>query len=519
MRHHLILLAIVFVGSCRKDEPMAVPITKPAVQITHDARPPASAPAAIVTTVAPDPAPAAPGATPMRLLYVTGLRGQFDNWGRPDHRLGGIGRQAHVAQNVRKQLGQKSVLQVVVGPTLVPPPGDLPHVDGDPALRDRRAAMIAQSLAASGVQALVPGASDLALGSARLFALGKKYRLPILLANVRDPHGQAIFSAPFLQPMAGAKLGIFGILIGASPPADPALTLSDPAQAARDAVTALRAHGATFIVAMASIEGDGSVRQLIHDVPGLDLVVRAHAGATTPRAEIVDKTLIVEAGRDGKQMGSLELHSLDGNISVGANTMVPLDRKAGSLTAVAVLADAFVRDTIKAADAGALALVDPRLANAQTPAPRGKAVAKPPLTENWTYGSSAACLLCHKEQAEQWQGTSHAHALASLERYKREHDPDCLTCHTTSFGRPGGTRSLTTATKYFPDVGCENCHGPSVAHVRANAKTGTSRTIPAQACTPCHPQGPGDTHFDRDRDLPLVMGKEHGARFAGSSTP
>jgi hypothetical protein len=131
-------------------------------------------------------------------------------------------------------------------------------------------------------------------------------------------------------------------------------------------------------------------------------------------------------------------------------------------------------------------------------------------TEDWTYATTAACSLCHAKQKEQFDTTSHSFALATLQRKGRERDPYCLGCHSTGFDAPGGTRNLQTANQYFGPTGCESCHGPSVAHVRAQTKKGTVRAVPEAVCLRCHNNDHSPEPFDYLAGLKEVLGPGHG---------
>lgn len=61
------------------------------------------------------------------------------------------------------------------------------------------------------------------------------------------------------------------------------------------------------------------------------------------------------------------------------------------------------------------------------------------------------------------ENNRHSHALKSLQRVKKDNDPECLVCHTTGFNRQGGFISG----KLTPDkanVQCESCHGAGREH-------------------------------------------------------
>lgn len=86
------------------------------------------------------------------------------------------------------------------------------------------------------------------------------------------------------------------------------------------------------------------------------------------------------------------------------------------------------------------------------------------------------CTKCHDVQGESWAETSHAKAFESLkpnakaeEKKKAKLDPskdytkdkDCVGCHTTGFGQPGGyaVGAEPGGAPKLGSVGCEACHG------------------------------------------------------------
>jgi hypothetical protein len=109
------------------------------------------------------------------------------------------------------------------------------------------------------------------------------------------------------------------------------------------------------------------------------------------------------------------------------------------------------------------------------------------------YGGAEACRPCHQVAAGVWDGTRHAHALATLERVGKQFDPECLACHVVGLNRGGFVSQALTPG--LVNVQCENCHGPGRAHA-ANpaakpgpvpAAGGASLARPAEpTCRTCH---------------------------------
>jgi len=94
-------------------------------------------------------------------------------------------------------------------------------------------------------------------------------------------------------------------------------------------------------------------------------------------------------------------------------------------------------------------------------------------------GVHEVCAKCHHVQYISWEKQPHAKAFESLQpgtrmEVKRAADLDpmkdytedgeCLKCHTTGYGKPGGFVSL-KKTPSMTNVQCESCHGPGSEYV------------------------------------------------------
>jgi len=114
------------------------------------------------------------------------------------------------------------------------------------------------------------------------------------------------------------------------------------------------------------------------------------------------------------------------------------------------------------------------------------------VPEGTEYVGSAKCRVCHLKEHRTWSKTKHAKTFAVLLEGERQ-DPDCVKCHVTGFGEPGGFVDEQTTPK-LKDVGCEACHGPGSAHVAIAAKhvqdSGGWDTkidkVPRSRCVKCH---------------------------------
>ena len=155
-------------------------------------------------------------------------------------------------------------------------------------------------------------------------------------------------------------------------------------------------------------------------------------------------------------------------------------------------------------------------------------LSRPLLPTTADYVGSQACQTCHESEFSTWSQSPHAHAVKTLLKEDHAGDAQCLTCHTTGYGRPGGfpEDGQVAAHADLASVGCESCHGPGGDHVPQSApKFGTilslgdkcDSCVILQICGTCHDEDndPNFTfevqeHIDRQR---------HGTTEAGTSKP
>lgn len=95
---------------------------------------------------------------------------------------------------------------------------------------------------------------------------------------------------------------------------------------------------------------------------------------------------------------------------------------------------------------------------------------------------SKKCKMCHISQYNSWKGTKMALSFEVLKpgqavEAKKAHgfdpqkdytsDQECLSCHTTGFGQPGGYVDF-EKTPDLAGVGCESCHGPGSEYLQTD---------------------------------------------------
>jgi hypothetical protein len=487
MPRAVVLLAVVLLAAC----PRATNVAPP----NDSAVPPARDSAVVTLDTAPDRAlalvadarPTGPRGTLLTVLFSANLLGEYEA-----HPLGGLARRGTLTEAARKQAD--AFVQVDGGDTLLPPLRPVGGKDPDTREIDRRARLIATGLAHLRLDAMVPGETDLALGAVPLQRLARAAHLPVVAANLRDRSGRPVFPADRVVTTGNLKVGIFGViaLADAEPLRKGGFTLSDPAEAAARAASGLRARGAQVVIAL--VHGDPGAARL----DGVDAVVLGHEQPPAPAGPAP----ILQTGHHGTALGRFDLHLLEDGKRWHERALITVAPAVPQEPQLRALTDAYVSESKRR--------LEQKLPTGLSPRPGAAAGYGDAPGEMWTYGSDAACAMCHEEQTAQWKGTAHAAALDTLAGRGRQRDLYCLGCHTTGFELPGGTKNLETSITYFGDVGCESCHGPSVNHVRTRKKTETHRQVPEEVCRRCHRPDQSPEPFDYQAALKVVLGPGHG---------
>lgn len=134
--------------------------------------------------------------------------------------------------------------------------------------------------------------------------------------------------------------------------------------------------------------------------------------------------------------------------------------------------------------------------------------------DDYSLVGNKKCFPCHIKEFKSWQETKMSKAYDLLkpgERAKAKKqaglDPDkdytgdaeCLKCHVTGWGRPGGFVSF-AETPLLVGVGCESCHGAGSEYLKDPymsiknkdyklsqvTEVGLVAPVTESRCTPCH---------------------------------
>jgi hypothetical protein len=101
------------------------------------------------------------------------------------------------------------------------------------------------------------------------------------------------------------------------------------------------------------------------------------------------------------------------------------------------------------------------------------------------YATPSNCVRCHIQEFGQWAYSSHKSATVSLTERVAHKNPECLSCHSTGFGKKGGFGEPTPFNlSRLGGVQCEACHGPLAGHPEDD--TIVPEPITEQTCLVCH---------------------------------
>ncbi len=129
--------------------------------------------------------------------------------------------------------------------------------------------------------------------------------------------------------------------------------------------------------------------------------------------------------------------------------------------------------------------------------------------ETKLYVGSTVCQDCHDQEYDRFvEHAKKARSYQSVAIMKggltKEEYLNCLECHTTGHGKPGGFVSV-EETPHLKNAGCEVCHGPGSLHVNTNDRADIRSELTLEDCQRCHNE-------ERIRSFdfkPLLFGGAH----------
>jgi hypothetical protein len=501
------------------------------------------------------------GPPTVRLYLSSTVAGALEPCGCSKDQLGGLDHLAAFMTTQKKEAPRQ--LFLAAGPLLYLDP----ELNATHATQDRwKAETIAAAMKHMGLVAWSPGRNDWAGGGASLTIEAERAGASLLAQGLA-----AVGEGARLFEVEGLKVGVVGVSdpknrMGSYPEGVEAPGGS-PHERVKKAVESLKAQGAQLFVTLAALPRGDALR-IADAVPELHVLVvgkpvsEGHQNTAQPPPEMIGRTLVVETANHAQTVSIVDIY-----VEPGAGDLVLAD--AGGVERGAKLAElsARIRDLesrINSWEKGgkvdpkdlsarkkdlARLRQDKRTLEAEPPAPSGSyfryrveevreglgvdpkiadqmrayykrvnehnktALADlkpPPVSEGQAgYVGIEECTTCHQEEREVWDATAHARAYATLVDGFKEYNLECVGCHVTGYGKPGG--STVTHNELLRDVQCETCHGPGSLHAKNPDKPGlvTRKPDPRSCVEQCH-HPPHVDGFDPVTKMDLVLGPGHG---------
>lgn len=315
--------------------------------------------------------------------------------------------------------------------------------------------------AAMGYEAHNIGGPEAALGGDYLKRISANVGVPFVSANARGADGSSLTEPIRIVERGGRRVGLIGVL--SRQYASPDVQVDDPKTAVLRTVTEAKGRCDSFIVL--AYAPDDELRKLATELPEVDAVIGGPTGqAIAPQR--VGPNLLASATNKGKFLVQLDAEP---NARQWSGQIVEMDPKwpddPEQQTNLRNYLSELERRDFVASETGFSPM-------AVSDAPAGYRIA-----------GNQACQSCHANDCALLSNSKHAAAWKSLLDRGYHVDPYCQQCHTTGYGLPDGFVSRTRS-KSLESVGCENCHGPSQAHVR-DPKVRTMFLAKDQ-CISCH---------------------------------
>ena len=128
-----------------------------------------------------------------------------------------------------------------------------------------------------------------------------------------------------------------------------------------------------------------------------------------------------------------------------------------------------------------------------------------------TYVGAEVCAECHEDEFASYSANAKkAHSYQSVALMKQRNRltdseyKECLHCHSTGYGHPGGFISV-EATPHLKNAGCEVCHGPGSKHADSMDPEDIKGSLTVDDCTTCH----NAERVNSFRFRPLIYGGGH----------
>ena len=367
-----------------------------------------------------------------------------------------------------------------------------------------RARYLSQKMIEMGYDAAALGERELAHGLKPVVEQMES-GLPVICANLYR-EGEPFLPSSIVKRVRGWKIGIFALL-GEDPRELGKFELRDPVIEGTKTVERLESEGCDLIIMLAHMNRERLV-EILPGLSGVDIVIRGHTRGLGDAAESCADTV----GGAFETIGVPVFFAGDRGRILGKIDLIPGEDGSFSMQSELIYLDASVaEDSTTAADLGAYFIME---AEKRREMKMNEFLSRDQKTGTLRekYLGQETCERCHTGLTDRLAVSRHFRAYETLLQRDEEGNENCLSCHTTGFGRYSGFNPAEEE-KTGHDlrgVQCEECHGPGTTHSREGSYIETARN----SCRRCHtshwsPDFDFETYWER---MPHCGGTKDGER-------
>ena len=388
------------------------------------------------------------------LLHSNSGNGVLENCGCPEHPLGALEKRSALIKEIRESNEHVLLLDS----------GDLLSSVGNSIkdslallsinLMDYDAITVGDQEFSSGVDFFqrVVNIGKIPFISSNLTIEGKSPALPYRIINIGGIHIAVIAvidpSVFFLFPK-DKKIGI---------------EVTNPDDILPDLISEVERK--SDMIVLLSHSGYDEDLMLAAKYPSIDIIVGGHSQTLLEEPTKVNETLVVQAGQNGFFLGELNLIlESSGKILSYEWMLIPLTLELPDDPEILSLIEAY--DQIVSSG---------RMKNAP--------VYLPILGSKFAVLASNDCKDCHISEYNAWKRDDHSVAFKTIVDERKTKDSECLSCHTSGFGRDDGYTSF-SLTAHLVNVNCTECHHTSREHLENPSETPVEKIVEA-TCKRCH---------------------------------
>ncbi len=389
------------------------------------------------------------------LLYTNNTNGALENCLCPDKAYGSLEKRVHYLREWLEENPNSILVDA----------GDFLSASRN-ALKDSIAFRIYEMM---DYDVIALGDQEFFKGAKFITKLIEGSSLPFISSNLDKP-ALSLVKKDMVVERGGVRFGFLSVM-------DPSVFMfypkrvkdevaySDFSSTLQEEVDGLREK--SDVVILLSHSGVDADREIAKTFSGIDIIVGGHTQTVMETPEMVGETIIVQAGKDGYYVGHLRLTFDENNrITAHDGELVAIDFHFPN--------DQIVVDMI----------IDyNRISKART----GSVVERiTPVALEFMVSSSESCASCHATEYDHWKVSRHAVSLKTLKDSHKEKSPDCLSCHTSGFGRDDGYLNY-NITSALSNINCTECHYTPAGHLN-EPEAFVTTGLTEENCIRCHDQ-------------------------------